>query len=123
MDPEGNQVDGLRPDPGGPSAAHKRLTKNIRVPEVLRPVFRGAATNLPTPVATSAAGGGSSTYARTDEILNYEISNSEIHEIITPGSVKKISLSVLVDNVTDAAQMTTLKNAVTRRRRPRYRPR
>lgn len=72
----------------------------------------GAATNLPTPVATSAAGAGSSTYTRTDEILNYEISNSEIYEVVTPGSVKRISLSVLVDGVTDEAQMETLQSAV-----------
>jgi flagellar M-ring protein FliF len=72
----------------------------------------GAASNLPTPVATSAASGGSSTYARTDEILNYEITNSETHEVVTPGSIKRISLSVLVDKVTDEAQLTTLKNAV-----------
>lgn len=72
----------------------------------------GATSNLPTPVATAAASGSSSTYARSDEVLNYEVSNSETREIITPGSIKKISLSVLVDNVTDEAQLTTLKNAV-----------
>lgn len=72
----------------------------------------GAATNLPTPVATSAAGAGSSTYTRSDEILNYEISNSEVYEVVTPGSIKRISLSVLVDGVTDDAQMTTLQSAV-----------
>jgi flagellar M-ring protein FliF len=72
----------------------------------------GATSNLPTPVATSAAGGGSSTYSRSDETLNYEISNSETHEIVTPGSIKKISISVLVDNVTDGAQLDTLTSAV-----------
>lgn len=72
----------------------------------------GAATNLPTPVATAATGSASSAYSRSDQILNYEVSNSQTHEIISPGSIKRISLSVLVDNVTDAAQMDTLKNAV-----------
>ncbi len=72
----------------------------------------GAASNLPTPVASTTGGSGSSTYARDDEILNYEISNSEIYEVVTPGSVKKISLSVLVDNVTDETQLETLRNAV-----------
>jgi flagellar M-ring protein FliF len=73
----------------------------------------GAASNLPTPVATVAAGASSSTYARTDDVVNYEISSSQTKEIVTPGTIKKISLSVLVDQVTDQAQLTTLKNAVT----------
>ncbi len=74
--------------------------------------FPEPASNLPTPVAAAAGGSGSSIYTRSDEILNYEISNSETHEIVTPGSIKKISLSVLVDNVTDEAQLETLRSAV-----------
>lgn len=72
----------------------------------------GASSNLPTPVATTAAGGGSSNYSRSDEVINYELSTSQTHEIITPGQIKRISLSVLVDGVTDQAQLTTLKNAI-----------
>jgi flagellar M-ring protein FliF len=72
----------------------------------------GANSNLPTPVATTSATGSSSNYTRSDEVINYEISSSQTHEIITPGSIKRISLSVLVDNVTDANQLTSLKNAV-----------
>jgi flagellar M-ring protein FliF len=72
----------------------------------------GASTNLPTPVATTTAGGSSSNYTRTDEVINYELSTSQTHEIISPGQIKRISLSVLVDNVTDAQQLETLKSAV-----------
>ncbi len=72
----------------------------------------GANSNLPTPVATTTAGGSSSNYTRSDEVTNYELSTSETHEIFSPGTVKRISLSVLVDNVTDQAQLTTLKSAV-----------
>jgi flagellar M-ring protein FliF len=72
----------------------------------------GAASNLPTPVATAQAGGGASTYDSTNETTNYEISQSQSHEITAPGQVKRISLSVLVDGVTDAKQLATLKTAV-----------
>lgn len=72
----------------------------------------GASSNLPTPVATTTAGGSSSNYTRTDEVINYELSTSQTHEVISPGQVKRISLSVLVDGVTDQAQLTTLKSAV-----------
>ena len=45
-------------------------------------------------------------------MINYEFSTSQTHEVISPGQVKRISLSVLVDGVTDPAQLTTLKSAV-----------
>lgn len=72
----------------------------------------GSTSNLPTPVATTTAGGSSSNYTRTDEIINYELSTSQTHEIISPGQIKRISLSVLVDNVTDTQQLETLTSAV-----------
>jgi len=72
----------------------------------------GATSNLPTPVATAGANSSSSTYTRSEEVVNYEVSSSETREIVTPGTIKRISVSVLVDGVTDAAQLTTLKSAV-----------
>jgi flagellar M-ring protein FliF len=72
----------------------------------------GASSNLPTPVATVAAGTGTGNYSRTDETINYEISQSQTHEVIAPGTVQRVSLSVLVDGVTDAKQLATIKTAV-----------
>jgi flagellar M-ring protein FliF len=72
----------------------------------------GTASNLPTPVATMAAGGGNSTYTRVDETFNYEVSQTQSREIVTPGQIKRVSLSVMVDGVTDAAQLDTLENAI-----------
>jgi flagellar M-ring protein FliF len=71
----------------------------------------GAASNLPTPVATTT-GSGSSTYQRSEETLNYEVSQTQLHEIIAPGKINRISVSVMVDGITDAAQMTAIKSAV-----------
>jgi flagellar M-ring protein FliF len=72
----------------------------------------GAASNLPTPVATLTAGGSPLLYQRKEETLNYEITQSQSKEVVTPGKVSKVSLSVMVDSVTDQAQMTSIKAAV-----------
>jgi flagellar M-ring protein FliF len=71
----------------------------------------GAASNLPTPVATTT-GSGASNYQRDEQTLNYEVSQVQAHEIIAPGVVKRVSVSVMVDGITDTAQMDIIRSAV-----------
>ena len=71
----------------------------------------GANSNLPTPVATTVGTDGS-TYQRSEETLNYEVSQVESHEIIAPGKVSRLSVSVTVDNIADQAQLDVIKTAV-----------
>jgi flagellar M-ring protein FliF len=71
----------------------------------------GAASNLPTPVATTT-GTDASAYQRSEETLNYEVSQVESHEIVAPGKVSRLSVSVMVDGVTDQAQLDIIKSAV-----------
>ena len=71
----------------------------------------GANSNLPTPVATTVETDGS-TYQRSEETLNYEVSQVESHEIIAPGKVSRLSVSVTVDNIADQAQLDVIKTAV-----------
>jgi flagellar M-ring protein FliF len=71
----------------------------------------GAASNLPTPVATTT-GTGAESYQRSEETLNYEVSQVQSHEIIAPGQIARISVSVMVDGITDQAQMDIIKSAV-----------
>jgi flagellar M-ring protein FliF len=71
----------------------------------------GAASNLPTPVATTT-GTGASSYQRSEETLNYEVSQTQLHEITAPGKVNRISVSVMVDGVSDQTQMASIKSAV-----------
>jgi flagellar M-ring protein FliF len=71
----------------------------------------GAASNLPTPVATTT-GDGASTYQRNEETLNYEISQIQSHEIVAPGQVTRISVSVMVDGITDQGQLEAIEAAV-----------
>lgn len=71
----------------------------------------GAASNLPTPVATTT-GSEASSYSRNEETINYEVSQTQSHEVIAPGKVSRLSVSVSVDNVTDAQQLASIEAAV-----------
>jgi len=71
----------------------------------------GATSNLPTPVATTT-GTGSSTYQRSEETLNYEVSQTQLHEVIAPGKINRMSVSVMVDGISDATQLASIKSAV-----------
>lgn len=71
----------------------------------------GAGSNLPTPVPGVAATGEAGYYQRTEKTYNYEISQTETVEKIIPGQVKQISVSIMVDQVTDAAQLEAIKTA------------
>jgi len=74
----------------------------------------GAESNLPegdaeTIVTTNEDGA----YYYTSEITNYEISQSQSREVIPPGEIERVSLSVLVDGITDAGELETLQTAIT----------
>ena len=51
-------------------------------------------------------------YSRENEVFNYEVSSTETREVQAPGQVSQVSLSVLVDGVTDAAQLESLKSII-----------
>lgn len=72
----------------------------------------GATSNLPTPVATATGGSGTTNYQKSDTTTNYELASTQSKEIIEPGQIKQISVSVLVDSITDPTQLNVLKNAV-----------
>jgi len=71
----------------------------------------GAASNLPTPVATTT-GSDAGSYQRSEETINYEVSQVQSHEIITPGKVNRLSVSVMVDGIGDEAQVDVIKSVV-----------
>jgi len=54
---------------------------------------------LPGAEAGGAAGGASENVETTEEITNYEISRTSKTEIIEPGSVKRLSVAVVVDGL------------------------
>ena len=71
----------------------------------------GATSNLPTPVATTT-GTGTSSYQRSEETLNYEVSQTQLHEVTAPGKVNRISVSVMVDGISDPTQLASIRSAV-----------
>lgn len=73
----------------------------------------GATTNLPAAVPDAATTTGTPTlYTKTDETTNYEVASTESHQIIHPGQIQMVALSVLVDGVTDEEQLTKLQTAI-----------
>lgn len=72
----------------------------------------GAETNLPEGFDAAAAGEGAVVYERQEETNNYELTQIQTVESIIPGEIEHVSLSVLVDGVTDQQQLATLQAAV-----------
>ncbi|MBI9047915.1 MAG: flagellar M-ring protein FliF [Anaerolineaceae bacterium] len=76
----------------------------------------GATSNLPTTAddttAAQTADGTTPLYQRDEAITNYELSSVQSHEIIHPGEIERVSLSVLVDGVTDEDQLAVLQDAI-----------
>jgi flagellar M-ring protein FliF len=72
----------------------------------------GATTNLPPAGSGVTGDSGTSFYNRAEKTTNYEITQVESREVLAPGEVKRISLSVLVDGVTDPAKLASLKTVI-----------
>ncbi|MHC1782827.1 MAG: flagellar basal-body MS-ring/collar protein FliF [Anaerolineaceae bacterium] len=74
----------------------------------------GATTNLPETATgeTTAETTNPTLYTKTDETTNYEVATTQSHEIIHPGQIQLVALSVLVDGVTDQEQLAKLETAI-----------
>lgn len=72
----------------------------------------GATTNLPPADEGVARENGTTAYSRSEKTTNYEITQVESREILAPGKVERISVSVLVDGVTDPAKLASLKSVI-----------
>ncbi len=74
----------------------------------------GSLTNLPPAAVTDTVTDTTSAglYERYEITDNWEMSSTATTATIPAGQIARISLSVLVDNVTDTAQLDTLRNAI-----------
>jgi len=72
----------------------------------------GATTNLPPAGSSSLSANNGIAYTRTESTLNYEVTQVQTHEIQSPGDIQRISLSVLVDGITDTQQLQTLQSVI-----------
>ncbi|WP_300522052.1 flagellar basal-body MS-ring/collar protein FliF [Aminiphilus sp.] len=71
----------------------------------------GTTTNIPG-YAITGQQQGNSEYAKTESTKNYEITTREEEQVGTPGTVKRVSASVLVDGTLSDEQLGGLKEAV-----------
>ena len=71
----------------------------------------GTTTNIPGYVV-SAQGQGNSEYNKGETVTNYDITTRESEQVGTPGTVRRVSASVLVDGDLKPEQVDGLKDAV-----------
>ena len=102
-------------DPAGTLLSAQVLTETSTGDLATLAGIPGATTNLPTLAAsettTSTTG---SVYLRQETTTNYQVGESQSHEVVAPGQLQRLSLSVLVDSavVSTTAQLDTLRNVV-----------
>ncbi len=72
----------------------------------------GATTNLPPAGEGITGSDGTTAYNRSEKTTNYEMTQVESREVLAPGKVERISVSVLVDGVTDPAKLASLKAVI-----------
>ena len=72
----------------------------------------GAASNLPPADAGVLPEDQSVFYKRTETITNFELTEENSIEIVAPGNIERVSLSVLVDGVTNTQQLATLATVI-----------
>ncbi len=74
----------------------------------------GTATNIPDAASTyqtAISGTNGSGYIRTDLTTNYEISRSVSHIVPAAGKIERLSVSVIVDNITDTTTINAIQQA------------
>jgi len=74
----------------------------------------GVASNIPDAAATyqtAISGANSSGYQRTDLTTNYEISRSFSRIVPAMGQVERLSVSVIVNNITDTVTLNAIQQA------------
>jgi flagellar M-ring protein FliF len=72
----------------------------------------GASSNLPPVTDDTSTGSQGTNYQRSEHTTNYEITQTETHEVLSPGQIERISLSVLVDGITDTVQLDKLQTVI-----------
>ena len=72
----------------------------------------GADTNLPDGTDGTTTTDGAVIYQHSENVTNYEITETNSREIVAPGQINSISLSVLVDGITDAEVLTKIENGI-----------
>uniref|UniRef100_A0A7C4PXA8 Flagellar M-ring protein n=1 Tax=Bellilinea caldifistulae TaxID=360411 RepID=A0A7C4PXA8_9CHLR len=89
----------------------QKIVENYTTSGAVEGGVPGADSNLPTPLPPVTGENGAMTYSRSEETINYEVSQVESREVQAPGRISRISVSVMVDGV-DAQSVEMVKAAV-----------
>ncbi|MFZ6020301.1 MAG: flagellar basal-body MS-ring/collar protein FliF [Chloroflexota bacterium] len=89
----------------------QKIVENYTTAGAVEGGVPGADSNLPTPLPPVTGENGAMTYSRTEETVNYEVSQVEAREVQAPGRISRISVSVMVDGL-DAQSVEMVKAAV-----------
>lgn len=75
----------------------------------------GTASNVPgaAPSYQATSGvTGTTSYERQESTTNYEVSKIVTHHVLAPGQVERLSVSVLMDQITDTTHLQSVRDAV-----------
>ncbi len=89
----------------------QKIVENYTTSGAVEGGVPGADSNLPTPLPLVTGENGAMTYSRSEETINYEVSQVEAREVQAPGRISRVSVSVMVDGL-DAQLVETVRAAV-----------
>ncbi len=89
----------------------QKIVENYTTAGAVEGGVPGADSNLPTPLPLVTGENGAMTYSRSEETINYEVSQVEAREVQAPGRISRVSVSVMVDGL-DAQSVETVRAAV-----------
>lgn len=72
----------------------------------------GTTTNIPGYAVNTGQGSGNAEYNRADTVTNYDITTHESQQVETPGKVKRLSASVIIDGKLKADEIANWKDTV-----------
>lgn len=72
----------------------------------------GVPSNVPGYSGTTGAGGGNSSYERSETVKNVEINEVREQTVVAPGSVKRLSVAVIVNRDLTAAEKAAIENTI-----------
>lgn len=97
----------------GPGAARSQRETNERFQGTTPPVGApGVATNVPGAGGGAGAGTGTNNYEKRDVVTNYELSKTVISTVQAPGTIRRMTVAVFVDNLNDPAAVQAVSQAV-----------
>ncbi len=75
----------------------QNIEENYTGPGIIPGGAPGTTTNIPGYVLNSGMAGGNVEYNRGDNVTNYDITTKEFQQVVTPGAIRRLSASVILD--------------------------